>query len=52
MAFEKQVESAMAYHSSMIDVAMMLDTATGAPLPYPCDDDLANSAALYAQTLR
>jgi len=49
MGFEAQVESAMAYHSAMIDTATMLDTAIGSPLAYPCDDDIATSASQVAE---
>lgn len=49
VGFIDKVESAMKWYGGMIEVATILDTATGQPLPYPTDNDTASVAELLSE---
>jgi HK97 family phage major capsid protein len=49
VGFAGKVESALKYYGDMLNVAEILTTATGAPLPYPTDNDTTISGELVGE---
>lgn len=47
--FYNEIETALKYYGPMVDVAKILDTATGAPLPYPTSNDTAQAAVIVGE---
>jgi HK97 family phage major capsid protein len=47
--FVYDVETALKFYGPMIDVAKILDTATGQPLPYPTANDTSVSAEIVGE---
>ena len=47
--FVYEVEVALKYYGPMLAVGKILDTATGAPLPYPTSTDVANEGVLVGE---
>lgn len=47
--FVYKVEQAMLYYGDMLNVAEIMDTATGQPLPWPTDNDTAQTGELIAE---
>jgi HK97 family phage major capsid protein len=50
--FEKDVASAQRYAGPMLDVSTVYDTATGAPLAYPADNDASVSGEMVAEDVQ
>jgi HK97 family phage major capsid protein len=48
--FVYKVEEALKYYGDMLNVAEILDTATGQPLPYPTDNDTTVTGELIAES--
>ena len=49
VGFVNKVEEAMKWYGDMLNVATIMDTATGQPLPYPTDNDTSNTGAIVAE---
>lgn len=49
VGFVDDVEQALKYYGNMLNVATVMETATGQPLPYPTDNDTAQTGALLAE---
>lgn len=47
--FYRDIESALKYYGPMTEVSKILDTATGAPLPYPTSNDTAQAATIVGE---
>lgn len=47
--FFNGIETALKYYGPMVDVATTIDTATGAPMPYPTANDTAVSAVIVGE---
>ena len=50
VGFVNKVESALKWYGDMLNVATILETATGQPLPYPTDNDTTQTGALLAES--
>src|SRR6185437_7065378 len=44
-----EVEDALKWYGDMLNAATIMTTATGQPLPWPTDNDVANTGALLAE---
>ena len=49
VGFVNRVEEAMLWYGDMLNVATILDTATGQPLPHPTDNDVSNVGEIVAE---
>jgi HK97 family phage major capsid protein len=49
VGFTMQIEDALKYYGDMWNVAEILDTATGQPLPYPTDNDTTVTGELIGE---
>jgi HK97 family phage major capsid protein len=49
VGFVNNVESAMKWYGGMIEVASIIETATGQPLPHPTDNDTSNVGEIITE---
>jgi HK97 family phage major capsid protein len=49
VGFVNKIEEALKYYGDMLNVAEVMDTATGQPLPYPTDNDTTVSGELVGE---
>lgn len=47
--FVYEIEEALKYYGDMLNVADIMDTATGQPLPYPTDNDTTNTGEIVGE---
>lgn len=47
--FVYDIEEALKYYGDMLNVAEVMDTATGQPLPYPTDNDTTNTGEIVGE---
>ncbi len=52
VGFVNDVEQAMKYFGPMLDVATVMPTASGQPMPYPTDNDTSNSGEQIGENVQ
>jgi HK97 family phage major capsid protein len=52
VAFVNEIEQGMKYYGDMLNVAKIMNTATGQPLPYPISDDTGTTGELVGENVQ